>query len=349
MSFSLGHISRVIGCNIPGQAENIMITGLSSIEEAGEGDICFLSNSKYIKYLSSTKAGAVIVSKGTPVPENIIALEVDDPYFSFLTLLTLFNPRKPADIAFGIDAEASIDPNAVIGENVSVGPFAVIQAGVIIGENTIVGACSVILRDSTVGKDCLIYPNVTIMDRCCVGNSVILHAGVVIGSDGFGFAPYKGRYHKIPQIGIVRIEDDVEIGANTCIDRAVFGETVIRKGTKLDNLIQVAHNVQIDSDTVIASQVGISGSTKIGSHVQLGGQAGISGHLTINDGASVGAQAGVTKDVPPNVTVSGYPAKNHMHAMRLEAALRNLPELIKKVKTQEKRIIELERIIKERG
>ncbi|MBN1292154.1 MAG: UDP-3-O-(3-hydroxymyristoyl)glucosamine N-acyltransferase [Candidatus Latescibacteria bacterium] len=349
MSFTLEHICHVIGCEIPRQAENIVIKGLSSIEEARPEDICFLSNPKYLKHLNTTNAQVVLVGKGTPVPDNILPIEVENPYFTFVKLLALFNTRKSTDIASGIHPNAVIDPDAKIGNNVSVGPFAVIQSDVIIGDNTVLGPCSVILTKSSIGKDCIIYPNVTIMDRCIIGNSVILQAGAVIGSDGFGFAPHKGRYHKIPQIGIVRIEDEVEIGAGTCVDRAVFGETVIKRGTKLDNLIQVAHNVQIGSDTVIASQAGISGSTKIGNNVKLGGQAGISGHLTINDGASVGAQAGVTKDVAENETVSGYPAKIHMKAMRLEAALRNLPELIKKVKAQEKRILELERIIKERS
>ena len=181
------------------------------------------------------------------------------------------------------------------------------------------------------------------MDGCTIGDRVVLHAGVVIGSDGFGFAPSEGRYHKIPQIGTVRIESDVEIGANTCVDRAAFGTTVIQAGTKLDNLIQVAHNVRIGPNTVLASQVGISGSTTIGSGCQLGGQAGLAGHLHVGDGASIGAQAGVTKDVQPGDIVSGYPAKHHMTAMREEAALRKLPELIRTVRDQEKRIRDLEK------
>ena len=185
------------------------------------------------------------------------------------------------------------------------------------------------------------------MDGCSIGDRVILHAGVVIGSDGFGFAPHEGKLLKIPQIGHVHIGNDVEIGACTCIDRAAFGATVIKDGAKLDNLIQLAHNVRIGSYTVIASQVGISGSTTIGSGVKIGGQAGFAGHLTIENGSSIGAQAGVTKDVPHGETVSGYPAKNHMKAMRLEAALRGLPDLMKKVKKQENRIQELERKIKE--
>ncbi|MHB9030597.1 MAG: UDP-3-O-(3-hydroxymyristoyl)glucosamine N-acyltransferase, partial [Candidatus Latescibacterota bacterium] len=243
----------------------------------------------------------------------------------------------------------SVHPTAVIGENVSLGPFAVIGERVTVGDNTVIGSCSVILAGSAVGKDCIFYPNVTIMDGCTVGDRVILHAGVVIGSDGFGFAPQYGKYHKIPQIGTVHIENDVEIGANSCVDRAAFGATIIRDGTKIDNLVQVAHNVRVGSHTVIASQVGISGSTSIGNWVRMGGQAGLAGHIAIGDGATVGAQAGVTKDVPAGETVSGYPAKNHMQAMRLEAAFRHLPDLMKKIKEQEHRITELEKLIKERS
>ena len=349
MSLSLDHICSVIGAECPRQVKDVEINGVSSIQDAHPDDICFISNPKYTKHLEATGARAVIVAKGTTVPDTVIPLEVDDPYFAFLKILTLFNNRTPLDITSGINSRAFINPDVVFGKNVSIGPFAVIGAEVKIGDGTVIGPCTVILSGSSIGKDCTLYPNVTIMDGCEIGDRVILHAGVVIGSDGFGFAPHEGHYTKIPQIGRVRIEDDVEIGAGTCIDRAAFGKTVIEKGTKLDNLIQIAHNVRIGSDTVIAAQVGISGSTSIGSGVRMGGQAGLAGHLTVGNGASVGAQAGVTKDVPPNETVSGYPAKNHMKAMRLEAALRHLPELMKKAKDQERRIEELERIIKERS
>ena len=311
--------------------------------------ICFLSNPRYARYLDTTGASAVIVGRGTEVPAGIVGIEVDDPYFAFLRLLELFNTRSPSDIADGIHELAVIEPGARLGKNVSIGAFAVIGARATVGDGTIIGSGTVVMPRSSIGAKCILYPNVTVMDGCEIGDRVIIHAGAVIGADGFGFAPSGGSIHKIPQIGSVRIEDDVEIGACTCIDRAAFGVTVIGKSAKLDNLIQVAHNVQVGSHTVIASQVGISGSTVIGSGVQMGGQAGLSGHLAVGDGSSVGAQAGVTKDVPPGETVSGYPAKNHMKAMRLEAALRNLPELAKTVRKQQKRIEELERIIEKRS
>ena len=349
MNFRLEDICRIIGAEVSAGAHDITIRGLSAIQDAGPDDITFLSNPRYSKSLELSRARAVIVIKGTMVPPGVIALEVDDPYFAFLKLLDTFNMRNPSDIASGgIHPQSIIHPDAVTGSDVSVGPFAVIGPGVKIGNGTIIGPCTVVMAKSTIGDNCILYPNVTIMDSCVIGDRVILHAGVVIGSDGFGFAPHEGVHHKIAQIGIVVVEDDVEIGACTCIDRAAFGKTVIRKGTKLDNLIQVGHNVRIGANTVIAAQTGISGSTTVGDGVRIGGQAGLAGHIVIGDGSSVGAQAGVTKDVPPRETVSGYPAKNHMKAMRLEAALRSLPDLIKKVKEQEKRILELEQIVNKR-
>ena len=346
MSVNLDTVCRLIGADCPPETGIITIRGVASLEEAGPEDISFLSNPRYIHQLENTSARAVIVPKASAVPPHLLALKVDDPYFAFLQVLELFNTRSSGDVADGIHPNACIHPDAALGDGVSVGPFAVIGAGVMVGASTVIGPCTVILRGSSVGRNCLLYPNVTIMDGCRIGDRVILHAGVVVGSDGFGFAPHEGSYRKIPQIGTVEIGDDVEIGANTCIDRAAFGMTRIESGTKIDNLVQVAHNVRIGANTVIAAQAGISGSTAVGKWVRMGGQSGLSGHLRIGDGSSVGAQAGVTKDVPAGETVSGYPAKNHMHAMRLEAALRGLPELMRKVKDQKKRIAELERILK---
>ncbi len=347
--FTVEKLCELIGAEVPQNAGRIKITGVAAIENAGSGDVTFISNPKYKKYLTTTKAEVVILPRDIKPPENLVSLIVDDPYFAFLQVLEIFNNRAPQDIASGIHPDAVIDPDAVIGENVSIGPFALIGSRVTIGSGTTIGPCSIILKDSSIGKNCIVYPNVTIMDDCKIGDRVILHAGVVIGSDGFGFVPHEGRLHKMPQIGSVHINDDVEIGACTCVDRAAFGVTVIEKGTKIDNLVQVGHNVRIGSNTAIASQVGISGSTTIGSGVKIGGQAGFAGHLNIGNGASVGAQAGVTKDVPDSVTVSGYPAKNHMKAMRLEAALRSLPNLMNKVKKLENKILELEKNIKERS
>ncbi|MFC1489910.1 UDP-3-O-(3-hydroxymyristoyl)glucosamine N-acyltransferase [Candidatus Latescibacterota bacterium] len=332
-------ICEIIGADVPPNLENVKITGLADIENAGSGDLTFISNPKYKQYLATTKADAVIHKINTEVPEHIISLAVDDPYFAFMKLLEFFNTRTHTDIADGIHPSAVIDPSAVIGDNVSIGACVSIGPDVSIGDGTTIGPGSVVLKNSKIGNDCIFYPNVTIMDGCKIGDRAIFHSGVVIGSDGFGFAPHEGGLHKIPQIGIVVIGDDVEIGANSCIDRAAFGETVVGNGTKIDNLVQLGHNVRIGQYTVIASQAGISGSSLIGNGVKIGGQAGFAGHLNIGSGASIGAQAGVTKDVSGGDTVSGYPAKNHMKAMRLEAALRSLPDLMKKIKKMEKIIL----------
>ena len=345
MSVKLVDIARLIGANIPHDAEDIEVRGITSIENAGPHDVSFLSNPRYAHYLKTTRAAAVIVPEDAVLPQASVPLAVKDPYIAFVKVLELFNDRTPADIASGIDPDSRIHPEAVLVEDVSVGPYAVINQGVTVGGGTVIGSCSVILKDCKIGKNCIIYPNVTIMDGCEIGNRVILHAGVVIGSDGFGFAPHEGRYFKILQIGRVRISDDVEIQAGTCIDRAVFGETVIEKGTKLDNLIQVGHNVHTGSDTVIASMVGISGSTEIGNGVRIGGQAGFAGHLKVGDKVNIGGRAGVTKDVADGETVSGFPARKHAQELRLEASLGKLPEMLSKIKAQEKKIKELEQIL----
>jgi UDP-3-O-[3-hydroxymyristoyl] glucosamine N-acyltransferase len=342
MSVTLGDIARLLGAAIPDDSGKLVIDGAASLARAGSGDISFISNSRYARQLETTRASAVLVPPGTPVPSTAQALEVADPYVAFVRVLSLFDTRTSAVVASGIHDSAVIHPGAVLAEGVSAGPCAVINDGVIIGSGTTIGPGAVVLANTKIGSDCIIYPNVTIMDNCVLGDRVILHSGVVIGADGFGFAPHGGSYVKIPQIGRVIIEDDVELGACTCVDRAVFDDTVICRGAKLDNLIQVAHNARVGADTVIAAQAGISGTTEIGAGVRIGGQAGFAGHLTVGDGANVGAQAGVTKSVPPGETVSDYPAKPHAQALRIEASLRRLPELLKTVKALEQRLAELE-------
>lgn len=342
MEVKLSELAEHIGADIPEGSANIVIRGIAPLETATKKDISFISGKKFLKKLEECNASAVLISKEFTPPDNIIPLYVDDPFYSYIKVLEYFNPRRSEDVAKGISPLAFIDESVKLGSNVSVAPFVFLGSGVTIGDNTTIGAGTAILKDSSIGSGCLLYPNVSIIDRSSIGNNVILHAGVVIGSDGFGFYPHKDALVKVPQIGRVEIGDNVELQANTCIDRAVMGVTKIEAGVKLDNLVHVGHNVQIGANTVLAGQVGIAGSVKIGKGVQAGGQAGFAEHIKVGDGAGVAGQAGVTKDVPPGIIVSGYPAKEHMKAIKEEIHIRNLPNLKEKIKDLEKRITELE-------
>jgi len=340
MAFSLAEIASWINAVVDGD-ETLEITGLAKIEEAGPGELTFIANPRYEKYISGTAAVAVIVSKEFPASTRTL-LRCDDPYYAFMLLVERFYggpPQLPVGIHPGaviaegcrIDPSCAIGPLVVVGRNCTIGPDVQLHPGVVLGDEVQVGSGSIL------------YANVSVRERCRIGERAIIHCGAVIGSDGFGFAFKEGRYHKIPQTGIVVIEDDVEIGANTTIDRATLGATLIRTGVKLDNLIQIAHNVEIGSHTAIAAQAGISGSSRVGGYVRMGGQVGISGHLHIGDNVVLGGQAGVTKDIPAGVFYSGYPARPHMQAMREEAALARLPELLKRIRQMEKEIETLNR------
>ena len=314
------------------------IRGVARIEDAGEGQITFLANPKYRKHLSTTRATAVLVSDSgdaaeTPPPGGAALLAVRDPYAAFMTLLDLFHPAQTRP-APGINSAARVSPTATIGKDASVGANAVIGDGCVIGDRAVISHGAVIEAGVTVGEDSHLMENVVVKSACRIGRRVTVHPGAVIGSDGFGFAPRSdGAYDKIPQRGIVVIEDDVDVGANTTIDRATIGETRICRGVKLDNLIQVGHNVRIGEDTVIVAQAGIAGSTKVGKHCVIAGQAGIVGHVTIADNVSIGAQAGVSKSLDGvGQTYSSSPAKEHRRALRIEGALRQLPELLAEVR-----------------
>jgi len=335
----LGEIARLVGGELHGDPD-VEIRGVAPLDRARAGDLSFLSNPKYRSLLSRTNASALLLPKGTWDISLPVVL-CDNPYMAFALVMRQFY-KLVHRLAEGIHPSAIIDPEAELGENVAVGAYVVVERGVKIGARTQIFPHCYIGENTQIGEDTVIYPNVTIREDSQIGNRVIVHPGAVIGSDGFGFAQEKGVYHKIPQSGRVVIEDDVEIGANTCVDRATLGETRIRKGVKLDNLIQVAHNVEIGEHTVIAAQTGISGSSKIGHHAMFGGQAGISGHLKLGNFVIVGAQAGVTKNVPDGTFVSGYPARPHKESLRVEAALMKLPELIRRVRQLEKQLAELE-------
>ncbi len=325
------------------------ITRVSKIEDAAPGSLTFLANPKYEKHLASTKASAILVSKNFDFKKfedsvSIAIIRVDDPYLCFLQVLKKLTPAIDP-FSKGIHSTAVISSDATIGKNVSIGPNVVIGEKAIIGDNTKIGAGSVIGNLTIIGKDCLLYPNIVVYHQCKLGDRVILHSGAVVGSDGFGFAPKSdGTYDKIPQLGIVVIEDDVEIGANTTIDRATIGETKICKGAKLDNLIQIAHNVVVGENTVIAAQTGISGSTKIGKNCMIGGQVGISGHIEIADRTIIMAQSGIPNNIKePGKTYFGYPADEARKTQRAYIALKMLPDAIRDITALKNKIEELEK------
>jgi len=339
MRLTLKEITDLVKGELVGDPD-VAITGISGIKEAKEGEITFLANPKYAHLLEITKAAAIITSReqfNTPKP----LIKTDNPSIAFtkvVSLITSDDTKHPK----GIHPAAVISPNAKIAKDVAVGACAVIEDGVEIGQGSIIyGGCYIGCR-TKIGKKCLIYSNVSVREQIEISDRVIIHSGTVIGSDGFGFAMVDGVQEKIPQIGTVLIEDDVEIGANVAIDRARFDKTIIGKGTKIDNLVQIAHNVVSGENCIIVAQAGVSGSTTLGKGVILAGQAGIVGHISIGDKAIVAAQAGVTKSIPAGVKVSGYPAKPHETALKVNACLQRLPELYKKIKKLEEKIKKLE-------
>jgi UDP-3-O-[3-hydroxymyristoyl] glucosamine N-acyltransferase len=338
MQRTLKQLAEWLGLEFRGEP-SLLIEGVSTLEMAGANMVTFLANPKYKDQLPGTRAGAVIISP--EVPYERACLISRNPYADFTKVVGLYAPPIPRP-APGIHPLAVVHPEAHLGQDVAIGPFCVVGAKARLGDHTVLTAQVFIGDDTVVGDHCIVYANVVVRERVAIGNRVIIHPGTVIGADGFGFAPVGETYAKIPQIGTVVIEDDVEIGANVTIDRASLGETRLGQGCKIDNLVQIAHNVTIGPLTVIAAQTGISGSSKVGRHVMIGGQAGLSGHLTIGDHAVLGAQAGITRDVPEKQFVSGYPARPHTESMRQLAAVARLPELIKKIQRLEARLQALE-------
>ena len=339
---TLKELADYLGGTVQGD-ENLAVNGLAPLENAGPDKITFLANPKYAAKVADTGAGAVLmVPGGERYGRNTI--EVANPYLCFAKLLTLFYTK--AHPPLGVLPEANLGTQVTLGENISIYPGACIGNNVSIGNRTVIHSGAVIYEGSVIGDDCLIHANATVRERCRIGNRCIIQPGAVIGSDGFGYAPDGRSYYRIPQIGIVVLEDDVEIGANSCIDRAALEVTLIKRGTKLDNLVQIAHNCQIGEDCMIVSQVGISGSTKIGNHVTLAGQVGVAGHLSIGDNVMVGAQSGVPGSLAANAGYSGTPSMPHKDWLRAMAVVPRLPELKKTVNALEKRIAELESRLK---
>ncbi|MEW6214056.1 MAG: UDP-3-O-(3-hydroxymyristoyl)glucosamine N-acyltransferase [Nitrospirota bacterium] len=323
----------------PPEADDIEITGVSGIKEAKEGDITFVSAERYIKDLSGCRASCVIVKE--PIADvGIAQLKVSNPYLAFAKLLEHFyiKPQEPT----GISKDAIVSDKAKIGDDVSIFPFSYISDGVSIGDRTVIYPYVFVGENTTIGEQCIIYPNVTLRENVKIGNRVIIHSGSVIGSDGFGYVFGEGRHYKIPQVGGVIIEDDVEIGSNVSVDRATTGNTIIGRGTKIDNLVQIAHNVKIGENSIIIAQVGIGGSTEIGDFVTLAGQVGITDHAKIESETMVGAQSGIMGHVKKGA-YSGTPAISHRDWLKAQAIFAKLPELYKKIKELEERIKELER------
>jgi len=299
----------------------LSVTAVNTLREAAAGELSFLSNPRYAPQLQQTKAIAVLVPKQIG-GNDVRWVRVDDPYFAMSQVVTRWFTRRrmPA----GISPQASITPGAKLGRNVAVGAFAAIGDGVTIGDEVVIFQGVSVEAGAVVGDGTVLYPNVVIYEECVIGRRCVIHANTVIGSDGYGFATNRGKHHKIPQIGIVRIEDDVEIGAGTTIDRAAFGETVIGEGTKIDNLVQIGHNVKIGRHCLIVSQVGIAGSTELGDYVAVGGQSGLSGHLKIGSRVQIGGGTAVVEDTPDGSKVMGYPALPFRQFARREALLKRL-------------------------
>ena len=330
MEFSAKQIADLIAGRVEGN-EEAKINDFAKIEEGKEGAISFLSNPKYTHYIYDTKSSVVIVNDDLQLehPVSATLIRVKNAYEAVAKLLQLYASMKPKKT--GIDPLAFISPKATIGKGCYVGAFACIGDGAVVGDNTQVYPHVVVGDGVKIGSNCQLYPNVTIYEGCRLGDRVTIHAGSVIGADGFGFAPNAEGYDKIPQIGIVTIEDDVEIGANTCIDRSTMGSTIIRKGVKLDNLVQIAHNVEVGENTVMSAQVGVAGSTKIGSWCMAGGQAGFAGHITVGDKTFVGAQCGVNSSVKGNESLIGSPAQEPKGFFKSSVLFRKLPDIYKQL------------------
>lgn len=340
MEFTAQQIAELIKGRVEGD-KDAKVSSFAKIEEGHEGAISFLSNKKYLHYIYETKSSVVLVDESLALEKNVncTLIRVKSAYEAVAQLLQLYESMKPRKR--GISDLAFIDPTATIGEDCYIGPFAYVGPKCVIGDNSIIHPHAALGDNVIVGKNTEIHSNAVIYHDCKVGNRCILHAGCVIGADGFGFAPSENGYDKIPQIGIVTIEDDVEIGANTCVDRSTMGSTFIRNGVKLDNLVQIAHNTDIGANTVMSSQVGVAGSTKVGEWCMFGGQVGISGHITIGNKVMLGAQSGVPGSIKDGQQLIGTPPMEMRSYFKSQAIFRRLPEMYNEMNKLRKEIEEL--------
>ncbi|MGI6242022.1 MAG: UDP-3-O-(3-hydroxymyristoyl)glucosamine N-acyltransferase [Prevotella sp.] len=340
MEFTAKQIAQFIQGKVVGD-ENASVHTFAKIEDGVPGAISFLATPKYIQYVYDTQSSIVLVDESIEIdrPVSATLIMVKNARDCIAKLLQLYESSRPKKT--GIDSLSFISPQAKIGKNVYVGPFACIAEGVEIGDNCQIYPHATIGENVKIGDGCVIYPNASIYHDCKIGNNVIIHSGAVIGADGFGFAPNGDSYDKIPQIGIVTIEDDVEIGANTCVDRSTMGSTYIHKGVKLDNLVQIAHNTDIGENTVMSAQVGVAGSTKVGQWCMFGGQVGIAGHITIGNRVMLGAQSGVPSSLKDNQTLIGTPPMHQIPYFKSQALFQRLPDIYKQLSALQKEVEEL--------
>jgi UDP-3-O-[3-hydroxymyristoyl] glucosamine N-acyltransferase len=340
---NLGEIARYLDAELEGDP-SVKITGVAGIQEARAGDLTFLANPKYASFLATTSASAVIVGPSVgPARSSLPRIKHPNPYLAFARVLELFAGAR--EFPSGIHPTAVVAEGGEVEKGAHLGPQVVVETGARIKAGAVIMAGCFVGAGSEIGENSLVYPNVTIREDVTVGKNVIVHSGAVIGSDGFGFAKDGVLYRKIPQIGGVEIGDDVEIGANVTVDRATLGVTRIGRGTKIDNLVQIAHNVVIGEDCIIAAQVGISGSTRIGDRSMLGGQVGVVGHVRIGDEATVGAQSGVTKNIPDGATVFGYPAREIHKTKKIEAHLSRFDLYLQRLEKLERALAEIKKKI----
>lgn len=344
-SYTLAEVAGLLGAELVGDGKR-SIEGIRPLDQAGPEHLSFLHNPKYADQASESRAGAILVHSAEHLAGRDLLIS-DQPYLAVAKALELFNPRPRPET--GVHPSAVVGDDLELGEDASVGPLVAIGRRVSIGDRTVIGAGSVVGTGARIGEDCVIHPRVVIEDGCRIGNRCILQSGVVIGSDGYGFATVDGVHHKVPQVGIVVLEDDVEIQANTTVDRATMGETRIGRGTKVDNLVQLAHNVQVGEHCLLVSQVGISGSTKIGRSSVFAGQSGAAGHLDIGERTMVGAKAGVMKSVPDGSVLGGFPARPQKEWMKTQAAVQRLGGMRERIADLERRLAAAEGSWKERS
>lgn len=339
---TLGEIARRLEGELTEGHEDLRVSAVAGLKDAAPGDISFLAHRRYLKELETTRASAVVLP-GDIQFDRLPSIKVENPYYAFAQLLHIFHdlPFQPR----GVDERAVIGRDVRIGRDVTIYPYVYLEDGVSVGDRVTIYPWTFIGEGSGIGDGSIIYPGVTIREGCQIGCRVIIHGGAVIGSDGFGFVTHQGVHHKIPQVGGVIIEDDVEIGANTTIDRGTVGNTIVRRGTKIDNLVQIAHNVTVGEDCIFAAQVGIAGSTQIGRYVTLAGQAGVTGHIHVGDRVTVAGKGGVTKDAKDGQTLSGMPAIPHREWLRAMAVFKDLPELRRRLAELTEKIERIENTI----